>query len=286
MAKIATREAYGAALAELIQIKDNIVVLDADLACSTKSGMAGKVCPDRHFNMGIAEANMMSVAAGLAASNKTVFASSFAMFATGRAFEQIRNSICYPAANVKICASHAGITVGEDGASHQTIEDISIMRSLPNMVVVHPCDAVQTTHMVREITHLVGPCYMRLGRLAVDPVYEEGETFELGKGKVIQEGSKIAIITCGLMVQETLKAREAMDFKPTIVDMHTIKPIDVDLIKKLAATHDMIVTIEEHSIIGGLGSAVAEVVVEECPIRMWRIGLNDEFGTSGTPAEL
>lgn len=286
MAKIATREAYGAALAELAQIKKNIVVLDADLAGSTKTAMVKKVCPDRHFNMGIAEANMMGVAAGLAASGKTVFASSFAMFATGRAFEQIRNSICYPAANVKICASHAGITVGEDGASHQTIEDISIMRSLPNMSVIHPCDAVQTKFMVRELTHIDGPCYLRLGRLAVDPVYDENTKFELGKGNVIQEGSKIAIITCGLMVQECLKARELFDFKPTIVDMHTIKPIDVELIKKLSATHDMIITVEEHSIIGGLGSAVAEVVVEKCPIRMHRIGLDDEFGTSGTPAEL
>lgn len=283
----ATREAYGKALASLVKEHENIVVLDADLTKSTKTIDAKNACPERHFNMGIAEGNMMAVAAGLAASHKVVYASSFAMFAAGRAFEQIRNSVCYPNLNVKVCATHSGITVGEDGASHQCIEDLALMRSIPNMKVFQPCDAKETEAIINAVYELDGPCYVRLGRLAVEDVYTEDVPFEIGKGNILRKGSKVAIVASGLMVQESLKAAELLDFEPTVVDIHTIKPIDKDLIVELAKTHDRIVTVEEHTVIGGLGSAVAEVMAEHptsCGLQ--RIGMEDVFGRSGKPADL
>ena len=288
MAKQATRAAYGEAIAELVQEKKNVVVLDADLAGSTKSGEAKKVCPERHFDMGIAEGNMMAVAAGLAASGKIAYASTFAVFATGRAYDQVRNSICYPNLNVKICATHAGITVGEDGASHQALEDIALMRAIPNMHVFQPCDGPEAKAIVKAVAKIDGPCYVRLGRLAVESVNDpETYTFEYGKGVVMQKGKKVAIVATGMMVQEALAAAKELDFDPTVVNIHTIKPIDADLIKELAKTHDAIVTVEEHNVIGGLGGAVAEVLASEkerCP--QYMMGVQDTFGQSGTPAEL
>lgn len=288
MAKQATRAAYGQALAELIQENENVVVLDADLAGSTKSGEAKKVCPERHFDMGIAEGNMMAVAAGLAASGKVAYASTFAVFATGRAFDQVRNSICYPNLNVKVCATHAGITVGEDGASHQSIEDIALMRAVPNMKVFQPCDGVEAKAIVKAVAEIDGPCYVRLGRLAVETVNDpETYTYEYGKGIVMNKGEKVAIVATGMMVQEALEAAKQLDFNPTVVNINTIKPIDADLIKELAKTHDAIVTVEEHNVIGGLGGAVAEVLASEkerCP--QYMIGMQDTFGQSGTPASL
>lgn len=287
MAKIATRIAYGDALKELLKEDKNIVVLDADLAGSTKSGEAKKVDPSRHFDMGIAEGNMMSVAAGLAASGKIAFASSFAMFATGRAFEQIRNSIGYTHLNVKVCASHAGISVGEDGASHQCIEDISLMRGIPGMKVIVPCDYNEAKQAIKTVAYTDGPCYVRLGRSGVETVTPEDYKFELGKGVILKEGKKVALVATGLMVQEALKASEMMKETPTVVNIHTIKPIDVQLIQQLAQTHDTIVTCEEHSIIGGLGSAVAEVLAEAgSSCKLVRVGVQDVFGESGKPAEL
>ena len=287
MAKIATRIAYGDALKELLKEDKNIVVLDADLAGSTKSGEAKKVDPSRHFDMGIAEGNMMSVAAGLAASGKIAFASSFAMFATGRAFEQIRNSIGYTHLNVKVCASHAGISVGEDGASHQCIEDISLMRGIPGMKVIVPCDYNEAKQAIKTVAYTDGPCYVRLGRSGVETVTPEDYKFELGKGVILKEGKKVALVATGLMVQEALKASEMMKETATVVNIHTIKPIDVQLIQQLAQTHDTIVTCEEHSIIGGLGSAVAEVLAETgSSCKLVRVGIQDVFGESGKPAEL
>ena len=287
MAKIATRIAYGDALKELLKEDKNIVVLDADLAGSTKSGEAKKVDPSRHFDMGIAEGNMMSVAAGLAASGKIAFASSFAMFATGRAFEQIRNSIGYTHLNVKVCASHSGISVGEDGASHQCIEDISLMRGIPGMKVIVPCDYNEAKQAIKTVAYTDGPCYVRLGRSGVETVTPEDYKFELGKGVILKEGKKVALVATGLMVQEALKASEMMKETPTVVNIHTIKPIDVQLIQQLAQTHDTIVTCEEHSIIGGLGSAVAEVLAETgSSCKLVRVGIQDVFGESGKPAEL
>ena len=230
----------------------------------------------------------MGVAAGLAASGKIAYASSFAMFAAGRAFEQIRNSICYPNLNVKVCATHAGITVGEDGASHQSVEDLALMRSIPNMKVFQPCDAQETKQIIEGIAKIDGPCYVRLGRASVEDVYDESYQWQLGKGSVLKEGSKVAIVATGMMVQESLKAAKEMEgIEPTIVNISSIKPIDEELIKKLAKEHEVIVTAEEHSVIGGLGSAVAEVLAKEgsgCRLKM--IGLNDEFGQSGKPKDL
>lgn len=288
MAKQATRAAYGEAIAELVQENKNVVVLDADLAGSTKSGEAKKVCPERHFDMGIAEGNMMAVAAGLAASGKIAYASTFAVFATGRAYDQVRNSICYPNLNVKVCATHAGITVGEDGASHQALEDIALMRAIPNMHVFQPCDGPEAKAIVKAVANIDGPCYVRLGRLAVESVNDpETYTYEYGKGIVMQKGEKVAIVATGMMVQEALEAAKELDFDPTVVNINTIKPIDADLIKELAKTHDAIVTVEEHNVIGGLGGAVAEVLAPEkdrCP--QYMLGVQDTFGQSGTPAEL
>ncbi len=287
--KIATRDAYGAALSRLVQQDKNIMVLDADLSGSTKTKKAQDVCPKQFYNMGIAEGNMMGVAAGLAASGHTVFASSFAMFATGRAYEQIRNSIGYPQMNVKVCASHAGITVGEDGASHQSIEDIAIMREIPGMRVICPADAVVAEKVIEQVAKIDGPCYVRLGRSAVDVVYDETVNIEVGKGNVLEEGKDVCIVACGIMVEAAMQACEilkAKGYTPTLVDMHTIKPIDVELLDRLAQTHELFVTCEEHSIIGGLGSAVCEALAETTPRKVKRVGILDTFGESGTPAEL
>lgn len=289
MAKEATRNAYGKALAELVVERDDVLVLDADLTKSTKTIEAKKARPEHHFNMGIAEGNMMAVAAGMAASNKVVYASSFAMFAAGRAFEQIRNSICYPNLNVKVCATHAGITVGEDGASHQCIEDIALMRSIPNMKVFVPCDQYQAKAIVKAVADIAGPCYVRLGRGAVEDVYDENYKFELGKGKVLREGQKIALVATGMMVQEALKAADILSKEGilvTVVDMPCIKPIDEELIEKIAKSHEFIITCEEHNVYGGLGSAGSEVTSKKSPVRMEMIGMQDTFGESGTPNEL
>lgn len=290
MSKIATREAYGKTLARLVVQDDHIFVLDADLSGSTKTAVAKKARPECHFNMGIAEGNMMSVAAGMAAQGNVVFASSFAMFATGRAFEQIRNSIAYPKLNVKICASHAGVTVGEDGASHQTVEDISLMRSIPNMVVLCPADAYEAEAAIEAVYRYNGPCFVRLGRSAVPTIYEEGKvSFTIGKGTMLHKGSKVALIACGIMVNEALQAYEALKaegIEVTVIDMASIKPIDRDLIIETANTHDVIITIEEHSVIGGLGSAVSEVVSQYAPCRQIMMGIPDCFGESGTPDAL
>lgn len=290
MSKVATREAYGKALAKLVLERDDVVVLDADLSGSTKTGEARKVKPEVHFNMGIAEGNMMATAAGFAASGKTVYASSFAMFAAGRAFEQIRNSIAYPRLNVKICATHAGLSVGEDGASHQAIEDLALMRAVPEMTVVSPADGVETEAAIRAIADYDGPVYVRLGRLAVETFNDEATyEFKLGKGVKLSEGKDVAIIATGLMVQEALKAKELLKdhgLNPTIINIHTIKPIDKDLIIETANTHDLIVTAEEHNVIGGLGSAVAEVLAVNKPTKMIMVGVNDTFGESGKPADL
>ncbi len=290
MKKIATREAYGKALARIGQENDNIVVLDADLSKSTKTADFKAVCPERFINMGIAEGNMMSVAAGMAACGKIPFASTFAVFATGRAFEQIRNSICYPKLNVKVCATHAGITVGEDGASHQSVEDISLMRSIPNMVVISPSDAVETEAAIEAIVKYNGPCYVRLGRSAVTVINDNADyKFEIGKGVTLREGKEATIIATGVMVEAALEAFNVLaeeGIKVRVVNMHTIKPIDEEAIISAARETGLIITAEEHSIIGGLGSAVAEVVTGNCPVPVLRVGIKDVFGESGKPAEL
>lgn len=290
MKKIATREAYGKALARIGQENDRIVVLDADLSKSTKTADFKAVCPERFINMGIAEGNMMSVAAGMAACGKIPFASTFAVFATGRAFEQIRNSICYPKLNVKVCATHAGITVGEDGASHQSVEDISLMRSIPNMVVISPSDAVETEAAIEAIVKYNGPCYVRLGRSAVTVINDNADyKFEIGKGVTLREGKEATIIATGVMVEAALEAFNVLaeeGIKVRVVNMHTIKPIDEAVIIAAARETGLIVTAEEHSIIGGLGSAVAEVVTGNCPVPVLRVGIKDVFGESGKPAEL
>lgn len=290
MAKMATREAYGKTLAELAKENKKILVLDADLSGSTKTGEVKKVAPEQHFNFGIAEGNMMAAAAGMAASGNIVFASTFAMFAAGRAFEQVRNSIGYPHLNVKVCATHAGLTVGEDGASHQSVEDIALMRSIPGMVVVSPADGVETKAAIRAVAEYDGPCYVRLGRMAVEDVYTEDSLhFEIGKGNVVRKGSKVALIANGIMVEAALAAADQLKEKGldvTVVDMHTIKPIDADLLVELAKDHELFVTCEEHSVIGGLGSAVAEVLSQNAPRKMAMVGIKDTFGESGTPAAL
>lgn len=287
--KIATRQAYGKTLAALAEENENIIVLDADLSGSTKSGDVKKVRPNQHYNMGIAEGNMMAVAAGLAASGNVVFASSFAMFATGRAYEQIRNSIGYTGLNVKICASHAGLTVGPDGASHQCIEDLSLMRGIPGMTVICPADAAETNKVIRAVAEHDGPCYVRLGRSAVETVYDDDLEYEIGKGNVLRKGKDVAIIACGIMVESALKAYEELKekgYNVTVVDMHTIKPIDKDLLVELAKTHDLFITCEEHSVVGGLGSAVAETLSKYAPRKVKMIGVQDVFGESGNPDEL
>ncbi|MEG0296873.1 MAG: transketolase family protein [Clostridium sp.] len=289
MSKIATREAYGKALSELVINDKNVIVLDADLSKSTKTADAKAVCPDQHLNMGIAEGNMMSVAAGLASCGNTVFASTFAIFAAGRAFEQIRNSICYPKLNVKVCATHAGLTVGEDGASHQSVEDIALMRSIPNMTVISPCDAIETKAVIKAIAETKTPCYVRLGRLAVEAVNTADYKFEIGKGVILKEGEDVTIFATGFMVQQALKASEILandGINATVVNLHTIKPIDTELIVKLSKKSKLVVTCEEHNVIGGLGSAVCEVLSQNNPTKVAMIGINDTFGESGTPLAL
>ena len=287
--KIATRQAYGEALVELGKEHDNLVVMDADLSGSTKTAMFAKEFPERFFNMGIAEQNMYGAAAGLALSGKIVCASTFAMFATGRAFEVIRNSIGYTGANVKVCASHAGITVGEDGASHQTFEDIALMRTIPGMTVVNPSDAVATKKLLRQIVEMDGPCYFRVGRAAVPVFYGEDDEITLGKGNLIRDGKDVTIIATGIMVSAAYDAAEKLageGIDARVIDIHTIKPIDEEIIIKAAEETGAIVTAEEHGVIGGLGDAVAQVVVKEHPCRMAMVGQQDTFGESGKPDQL
>ena len=287
--KIATREAYGKALAKLGETNDKIVVLDADLSKSTKTSEFLSKFPERFFNMGIAEQNLMGVSAGLAASGKIPFASTFAVFASGRAFEVIRNSICYPKLNVKICATHAGITVGEDGASHQAIEDMAIMRSLPNMTVISPSDGVSTEKLINAVADYYGPVYVRLGRLGVPVIYDESKEFEIGKAVEIHSGDDLTAIATGLMVGEALEAARELKEKGIsvrVIDMHTIKPLDNEAVLKAAKETKFIITAEEHNVIGGLGSAVSEFLSENYPAKVIKIGMKDSFGESGSPAEL
>ena len=275
-----TRNAYGEKLAELIAKNKNIVVLDADLTKSTKTADAKKVCPERHFNAGIAEANMLGMAAGLAASGKIAFASSFAVFAAGRAFEIIRNSICYPKLNVKICATHAGLSVGEDGASHQSIEDVGIMRTLPNMKVYVPCDQYETKAVIEHVANLQGPCYVRLGRGKVEDVYDENKVFDFSKVDVLRKGKDVVLFAMGLMVQEALKAAEELD--ATVVNVSSLKPLDEEGILELLRSHKKAYALEEHNVIGGLYSAIAEVKAKtDVTTPVVPIGVNDTFGESG-----
>lgn len=288
--KKATRESYGEALRDLAEDYKELVVLDADLAAATKTGIFKKAYPDRFFDCGIAEANMMGVAAGLAACGKIPFASTFAMFAAGRAYEIVRNSIGYPHLNVKIGATHAGISVGEDGATHQCNEDIALMRTIPGMTIINPCDDVEARSAVKAALDFNGPVYMRFGRLAVPVINDpENYTFELGKGVTLRDGSDVTIVATGLMVNEALEASKALEkdgISARVVNIHTIKPLDKELICKCAAETGVIVTAEEHSVIGGLGSAVAEAVTESCPVPVVKIGVNDEFGHSGPAVDL
>ncbi len=289
MAKIATREAYGEALAEFGEKYNNIVVLDADLSGSTKTAQFKKKFPERFFNIGISEQDLMGTAAGLSTCGKIPFASTFAMFASGRAFEQVRNTIAYPALNVKIAATHAGITVGEDGASHQAIEDMAIMRAIPNMTVINPSDAYITKRTIESAILHKGPIYIRLGRLAVPEIYKNCVNYKIGKGIVLKEGEDATIIATGFMVHLAIEAGDLLKEKGIevrIIDMHTIKPIDEDLIIESAKKTGAIVTAEEHNIIGGLGGAVAEVLSESCPTPLARVGIKDVFGQSGKPMEL
>jgi transketolase len=285
---IATREAYGQALVELSK-NEKVVVLDADLAHATKTIEFKKVCPERFFDMGIAEQDMIATAAGFAASGKIPFASSFAIFAAGRAFEQIRNSVCYPKLNVKIAVTHAGVTVGEDGGTHQAVEDIALMRSIPNMVVLNPSDDIEARAAIHEAAKYYGPVYIRLGRAATPTIHDENHKFEIGKGEVLKDGKDVAIIATGIMVAKALEAAEKLKadgVNSTVVNIATIKPIDKDLIIRVAKETGKVVTVEEHSVIGGLGSAVCEVLSQELPTKTKLIGMNDVFGQSGTPNEL
>jgi len=283
MAK-ATRTAFGEALAELIVKDEKIVVFDADLTKSTKTILAKNVCPERNFNMGIAEADMMCTAAGFAASGYTAFAATFAMFATGRAWEQIRNSIAYPRLNVKICGTHSGIAVGEDGVSHQAIEDIALMRAIPKMEIYSPCDQYQTKEVIRYVAKTKTPAYVRLGRADVDDVYDADYKFDPSKIEVLNQGEKVAIFATGLMVQNALAAQKlllAKGINLTVVNVCCIKPIDEKGVAEVLAKHDYIVTAEEHNVIGGLGSAIADVASQRCPKLITRIGLQDRFAESG-----
>lgn len=288
--KMATREAYGKTLAKLATENENVVVLDADLSKSTKTADFKAVAPERFINMGIAEGNMMSVAAGMSTCGKIPFVSTFAMFAAGRAFEQIRNSIGYPHLNVKVCATHAGITVGEDGASHQAIEDLALMRSIPGMTVINPSDDIETEAAIRAITEMQGPCYVRLGRLAVNTINDNSEyKFEIGKAVTLREGKDATIIATGLMVDTALEAYNVLSeegIKVKVINMHTIKPIDREAIEKAARETGVIITVEEHNVIGGLGSAVSEVITETHPVPVLKVGIKDTFGESGKPVEL
>ena len=287
--KTATRDAYGKALVELGQKNDKVIVFDADLAAATKTGMFKKEFPERFIDCGIAEGNMIGVAAGMATAGYTVFASSFAMFAAGRAFEQVRNTIGYPHLNVKIGATHAGISVGEDGASHQCCEDIALMRTIPGMTIINPADDVEARLAVMAAAEMDGPVYMRFGRLAVPRIFDENYKFEIGKGVYLKEGKDVTIIATGLMVERALQAAEnlkAEGIDAAVINMATIKPIDRDIIIDAAKKTGAIVTAEEHNIIGGLGGAVAEVVAETIPVPVLRVGVEDAFGKSGPALEL
>ncbi|MCR5354475.1 MAG: transketolase family protein [Lachnospiraceae bacterium] len=288
--KVATRESYGNALAELGAEHEDLVVLDADLAAATKTGIFKKAFPDRHIDCGIAESNMVGIATGLALTGKVPFCSSFAMFAAGRTFEQIRNSVGYPHANVKIGATHAGISVGEDGATHQCNEDIALMRTIPGMTIINPSDDVEARSAVKAAYEMEGPVYLRFGRLAVPVINDTPDyKFEIGKGIVLKEGTDVTLIATGLEVNESLEAAkmlEADGVSVEVINIHTIKPLDVDLIAKTAAKTGKVVTVEEHSIIGGLGSAVAEVLAEKQPAKLLRIGVEDRFGESGPAVKL
>ena len=287
--KKATRQSYGEALVELAKENNNIVVLDADLAGATKTNMFAKEFPERFFDMGIAEQDMMATAAGFATCGKIPFASTFAVFATGRSYDQIRNSICYPNLNVKICATHCGITVGEDGATHQMLEDINLMRGLPNMTVISPADDVEAKWAVKEATKIEGPVYIRFGRAATPVIYGEESKFELGKAIQFGEGTDATIFATGIMLAEALKAKEELEkegINIRVVDFHTIKPIDSEMIVKCAKETKKLISIEEHSIIGGLGSAIAEVLTEKYPAKLIRMGIQDCFGKSGNALEL
>ena len=287
--KCATRDAYGKALADLGDKRDDVIVLDADLAKATKTAVFKKAHPERFIDCGIAESNMMSLAAGLSTTGYTVFASSFAMFSAGRAFEQVRNSIAYPKLNVKIGATHAGISVGEDGASHQCCEDIALMRSIPNMVIINPADDIEAFQAVHAAADFDGPVYMRFGRLAVPRINSEDYKFELGKGVLLKDGKDVTIVATGLMVNEALLAADMLKedgIDARVINIHTIKPIDKDILVKAAKETGAIVTAEEHSIIGGLGGAVCEVLSESCPVPVLRLGVNDTFGRSGSALEL
>ncbi len=287
--KIATRQSYGEALAELGSRNENVVVLDADLSSATKTALFAKRYPERFINVGIAEQNMMGIAVGLSTFGKIPYVSTFAVFATGRAYDQIRNSIAYPKSNVKICATHAGVTVGEDGATHQMLEDLSLMRTLPNMKVMCTSDDIQTKWAVEEISKMNGPVYLRLCRLATPIIYDEKQKFEFGKGIQFGDGTDATIIATGVTVSEALKAQEILKkqgVQVRVVDIHTIKPIDEDIIVKCAKETKKIITVEDHSIIGGLGSAVCEVLAEKYPVNVQRLGIKDTFGKSGKAQEL
>lgn len=287
--KIATRQSFGEALKDLGKENQEVIVLSADLAGATKSNFFEKEFPDRFINVGIAEQNMMGIAAGLAAYGKIPFATTFAMFAAGRAYEQIRNSICYPNLNVKICATHAGITVGEDGATHQMIEDLSLMRTIPNMTVMTTSDDVQTKWAVKEIAKYQGPVYLRLARVDTPVIYDENQKFEIGKMVQIGEGTDATIFATGVMVSEALKAKEMLKQQGIdirVVDVHTIKPIDKEMIIKCAKETKKLISIEDHNIIGGLGSAISEVLTEESPAKLIRMGIKDCFGRSGKAEDL
>lgn len=289
MANIATRDAYGQALAELGASNDKVVVLDADLSKSTKTNDFKKIFPERFFNIGIAEQNLLGTAAGFAAAGKIPFASSFAVFAVGRAYDQIRNSIAYPKLNVKIAATHAGLTVGEDGGSHQMLEDIALMRALPNMTVLVPADGEETKQAVMAAAAYEGPVYIRLGRPKVPVLFDADYQFAIGKGVVLQDGSDVTLVATGIMVSKAVEAAEklaAEGISVAVVNISTIKPLDNDLIVQMAQKTGAVVTCEEHNIYGGLGSAVAEVLVEHCPVPMARVGVEDKFGESGLPDQL
>ncbi len=287
--KKATRQSYGEALLDLGKENEKVVVFDADLSTATKTNLFAKVFPNRFFDMGIAEQNMISTAAGMATCGKIPYASTFAVFAAGRAYDQIRNSVCYPKLNVKICATHAGITVGEDGATHQMIEDISLMRTLPNMTVISTSDDIQTKWAVKEISKINGPVYLRLSRLATPIIYDENQEFEIGKAVQIGEGTDATIFATGVTVSEALKAQEMLKqdgINIRVVDIHTIKPIDKDMIVKCAKETKKLISVEDHNVIGGLGSAISEVLTQEYPAKLIRLGINDTFGKSGKATEL
>ena len=287
--KIATRQSYGEALKKLGENNENIVVLDADLSTATKTEIFAKKFPNRFFDMGISEQDMISTAAGFATCNKIPFASTFAVFAAGRAYDQIRNSVCYPNLNVKICATHAGITVGEDGATHQMLEDIAMMRTMPNLKFFSPSDDTETKFIINEISKINAPCYVRLSRFATPVIYDENEIFEIGKAKQIGDGEDATIFATGVCVSEALKAKDELQnqgINVRVVDIHTIKPIDKAAIIKCAKETKKIITVEDHSIIGGLGSAICEVLSEEYPSKVIRLGIKDTFGKSGSATEL